>query len=140
MNLSQGLNLGPWKWHCFPPRNVSGNLGYIDNLWSSLSMLVAKEYLIRIGLENSTAALKMLGLYLDFLKIGHKFGSMFSIHLPNEWILQKKNSKISQGIMFLDKKNKITSTTKQNENIKLLNKAQPLGQTSKAVKKNHKYM
>jgi len=33
----------PSQLRYFSPRNVSGNSGYIDNLWNSLSTLVAKD-------------------------------------------------------------------------------------------------
>ena len=48
------LNFFMYQLHYFSQRNVSGNLGYTDNLWNSLSTLVTKDSCpIRIEREKN---------------------------------------------------------------------------------------
>ena len=65
--------------------------------------------------------LKMLGLYLYTLIIGHKSFNMLSI--LNKLTLQKKYQKFMANNVFLDKKVKTTTTKQQNETLKPLSDA-----------------
>ena len=75
-------------------------------------------YLIVLHLANVTCMLKMLGLFLYTLIIGHKFCNMLSI--TNKLTLQKKLHNFVTNNVFLDTKEKSQQQQNKTSNIKTL--------------------